>query len=202
MNTEVIYTRRGFVKLAAGAVAAAALVATGASTLDIDKAFAADGIAIDAMEIGEEYTVTANLYVKAKFNAILNIDAYLTNATTPNLIAGKLPNKPVSDNAKIKKTMVQADGTPVFEVRISELNNTFGLTEIADAGNPATATVKAKSFKSGWTSACDQRIEAITFEVTGQNSGQQFEAKEYANFMNQGAKEWPVTLTVDFSSIK
>lgn len=41
MNTEMIYTRRGFVKLAAGAVAAAALVATGASTLDIDKAFAA-----------------------------------------------------------------------------------------------------------------------------------------------------------------
>lgn len=202
MNTEMIYTRRGFVKLAAGAVAAAALVATGASTLDIDKAFAADGVAIDAMEIGKEYTVTANLYVKAKFNAILNIDAYLTNTTTPNILAGKLPNKPVSDNAKIKKTKVQADGTPVFEVRISELNNTFGLTEIADAGNPATATVKSKSFKSGWTSACDQRIEAITFEVTGQNSGQQFEAKEYANFMNQGAKEWPVTLTVDFSSIK
>lgn len=40
MNTEMIYTRRGFVKMAAGTVAAAALVAAGAESIDFSKAFA------------------------------------------------------------------------------------------------------------------------------------------------------------------
>lgn len=43
MNTEVVYTRRGFVKMAAGTVAAAALVAAGAESIDFSKAFAATG---------------------------------------------------------------------------------------------------------------------------------------------------------------
>lgn len=37
MNTEMIYTRRGFVKMAAGTVAAAALVAAGAESIDFRK---------------------------------------------------------------------------------------------------------------------------------------------------------------------
>ena len=79
MNTEMIYTRRGFVKMAAGTVAAAALVAAGAESIDISKAFAATSL--DGLDKSKTYTITANLYVPAELNAVIHMDAYLTNLT-------------------------------------------------------------------------------------------------------------------------
>ncbi len=204
MNTEVVYTRRGFVKMAAGTVAAAALVAAGAESIDFSKAFAATGdtVSVADMVVGQEYTASVNLYVKAKFNLFLGIDAYLTNLTTPNILTGKLPNTKVEDNATIIKTGVDASGNPTFQIVIPELNDTFGLTSIAETGDPSTAKVTGKTWVNPWIDACEQRVETITFEVTGETSGQEFTASEYANYMGKGAVSWPVTLMVDYTSIK
>ena len=118
MNTEMIYTRRGFVKMAAGIVAAAALVAAGAESIDFSKAFAATSL--DGLDKSKTYTITANLYVPAELNAVIHMDAYLTNLTTPTLF-GARPTTPVADNAVLS---FDAGKKPV--ITINQLNNTFG----------------------------------------------------------------------------
>lgn len=211
MNTKMIYTRRGFVKMAAGAVAAAALVATGASTLDIDKAFAGTrdnrdlGAAVAQSEMvpGTWYSASVNLYVKAQFNVIVHMDAYLTNLTKPTSLFGSKPTTPVSDNGLVR---LNSDGS--YSVYVDDLNNTFGLMTIGGSRNGGAAkddsgsTCVVRGYYD-WDAVDDDRIDAISFTLPAGYSGEpSFAATEYANFMNQGDKDWPVTLKVDFDTVK
>ncbi len=212
MNTEVVYTRRGFVKVAAGAVAAAALVAAGAESVDFSKAFASttDGRALGSavakadMETGVWYSASVNLYVPAKLNFIVHMDAYLTNLTTPTSLFGDKPTTPVADNGFVR---LNSDGT--YSVYVDEFNNTFGLLTIGgseDGGsaNDGSGVVAMTRNTVEWSvSAYEKRIDALSFTLpAGYTGNPTFDATEYANFMNFGNKTWAVTLLVDFSTVK
>ena len=196
MNTEMIYTRRGFVKMAAGTVAAAALVAAGAESIDFSKAFAATSL--DGLDKSKTYTITANLFVPAELNAVIHMNAYLTNLTTPSIIGPK-PTDPVEDNAVLS---FDANGKPV--ITINELNNTFGLYYIDTVSSNGGATVtqqgECKWNKGGHVN----RIQPIGFTINDTSlENYVFSAKEYADFsLARGDKEWEVTLTIDWDSIK
>ncbi len=211
MNTEMIYTRRGFVKMAAGTVAAAALVAAGAESIDFSKAFASttdgrvlgDAVAKADMEVGTWYSASVNLYVPAKLNLIVHMDAYLTNLTTPTSLFGAKPTTPVSDNGFVR---LNSDGS--YSVYVDEFNNTFGLLTIGGSENGGSANdgsgVIAKTQKTinGWLDEMN-RIDALSFTLPAGYAGNPtFDATEYANFMNFGGKTWAVTLLVDFSTVK
>lgn len=204
MNTEVVYTRRGFVKMAAGTVAAAALVAAGAESIDFSKAFAStsdgrvlgDAVAKAAMEVGTWYSASVNLYVPAKINVLISMDAYLTNLTTPSIF--KKPTTPVSNNGLICKN---ANGS--YTVYVDEFNNTFGLLGIATSANDGTAATVVGSISTSWSASTGARIDALKFSIPSGTAGSHsFDAKEYANYMNVGDKDWPVTLQVDFGTVK
>ena len=212
MNTEMVYTRRGFVKMAAGTVAAAALVAAGAESIDFSKAFAStsdgrvlgDAVAKADMKVGTWYSASVNLYVPAKLNVIVHMDAYLTNLTQPTSIFGAKPTTPVADNGLVR---LNSDGT--YTVYVDELNNTFGLLTIggsADGGsaNDGSGVVAKTRSTVDWNvSDYTKRINALSFTLPTSYSGNPtFSATEYANFMNFGDKKWDVTLLVDFSTIK
>ncbi len=212
MNTEVVYTRRGFVKMAAGTVAAAALVAAGAESIDFSKAFAStsdgrvlgDAVAKADMKVGTWYSASVNLYVPAKLNVIVHMDAYLTNLTQPTSIFGAKPTTPVADNGLVR---LNSDGT--YTVYVDELNNTFGLLTIggsADGGsaNDGSGVVAKTQATVDWNvSDYTKRINALSFTLPSSYSGNPtFSATEYANFMNFGDKKWDVTLLVDFGTIK
>lgn len=212
MNTETIYTRRGFVRMAAGTVAAAALVAAGAESIDFSKAFASttdgrvlgDAVAQADMEVGTWYSASVNLYVPAKLNLIVHMDAFLTNLTTPTSLFGDKPTTPVADNGFVR---LNSDGT--YTVYVDEFNNTFGLLTIGGGENGGSANdgsgVTAKTRKTAeWkVSNYEKRIDALSFTLpAGYTGSPTFDATEYANFMNFGDKTWAVTLLVDFSTVK
>ena len=88
MNTEMIYTRRGFVKLAAGAVAAAVVVMAGGSSLAADKALAATMLPDGA------YKVNANVFI-SKDDSPIGSAAYLCNLKNPLKLQGR-PTSPVT----------------------------------------------------------------------------------------------------------
>lgn len=211
MNTEMIYTRRGFVKMAAGTVAAAALVAAGAESIDFSKAFASttDGrklgsaVAKADMEVGTWYSASVNLYVPAKLNFIVHMDAYLTNLTTPTGLVGAKPTTPVSDNGFVR---LNSDGS--YSVYVDEFNNTFGLLTIGGSENGGSAndesgvTAETQKTIEGWLNEMN-RIDALSFTLpAGYTGSPTFDATEYANFMNFGDKTWAVTLQVDFNTLK
>ena len=212
MNTEMIYTRRGFVKMAAGTVAAAALVAAGAESIDFSKAFASttDGrelgsaVAKADMEVGTWYSASVNLYVPAKLNFIVQMDAYLTNLTTPTSLVGAKPTTPVSDNGFVR---LNSDGS--YSVYVDEFNNTFGLLTIGGSKDGGSAndgsgvTVKTRKTAKWKVSNYETRIDALSFTFpAGYTGSPVFDATEYANFMNVGDKTWAVTLQVDFNTLK
>ena len=186
MNTKMIYTRRGFVKMAAGAVAAAALVATGASTLDIDKAFAA------SQNADGSYTVTANLYVKHEDHQapLVSGNAYLTNPNNP-LKLGGFPTSPMSDNATLKAL----DGGK-YQVTIPVRNECFSLIEFSGGDGVTVADYE--------TTYCsypnENRISSLTLVISERKAEYKFTAvKEYAAHpLKKGYHEWPVYMTVEF----
>lgn len=195
MNTEMIYTRRGFVKMAAGTVAAAALVAAGAESIDFSKAFAATSL--DGLDKSKTYTITANLYVPAELNAVIHMDAYLTNLTTPTLF-GARPTTPVADNAVLS---FDADKKPV--ITINQLNNTFGLYYIDPASSNGGTTVTQQGEYLWNKGGHVNRIQPIGFTINDVSlENYEFGAKEYADFsLARGDKEWKVTLIIDWDSI-
>lgn len=195
-----------------GTVAAAALVAAGAESIDFSKAFASttDGrdlgsaVAKADMEVGTWYSASVNLYVPAKLNLIVHMDAYLTNLTTPTSLFGDKPTTPVADNGFVR---LNSDGT--YTVYVDEFNNTFGLLTIGGGENGGSAndgsgvTVKTRKTAEWKVSNYEKRIDALSFELpVGYTGSPTFDATEYANFMNFGDKTWAVTLLVDFSTVK
>lgn len=211
MNTEMIYTRRGFVKMAAGTVAAAALVAAGAESIDFSKAFASttdgrvlgDAVAKADMKKDTWYSASVNLYVPAEINILIHMNAYLTNLTTPSVIGAK-PTTPVANNGFVR--LNSSDGT--YSVYVDEFNNTFGLLTIGGSKDGGSAKdgsgVVAKKQKTveGWLNGMD-RIDALSFTLpAGYTGSPVFDATEYANFMNVGNRSWEVTLQIDFDTLK
>ena len=212
MNTEMIYTRRGFVKMAAGTVAAAALVAAGAESIDFSKAFASTtdgrelGSAVAQADMKEDvwYSASVNLYVPAKLNVIIGMNAYLTNLTTPSLVGAK-PTTPVANNGFVR--LNSSDGS--YSVYVDEFNNTFGLLTIGGSKDGGSAndgsgvTVKTRKTAKWKVSNYETRIDALSFTLpAGYTGSPTFDATEYANFMNFGDKTWAVTLQVDFNTLK
>lgn len=212
MNTEMIYTRRGFVKVAAGAVAAAAMFAAGAESIDFEEAFAGstdgrtpgESVAQSNMVVGAWYSASVNLYVPAKLNAIIKMNAYLTNLTTPTSLFGAKPTTPVADNG-----FVRLNDNGSYSVYVDEFNNTFGLLSIGGSAEGGSAndgsgvTVKTQRTAKWNVSNYTNRIDALSFTLPKGYSGDPtFNAEEYANFMNVGNKSWDVTLIVDFDSVK
>lgn len=202
MNTEVVYTRRGFVKMAAGTVAAAAaLVAAGAESIDLSKAFAATGdtVSVADMVVGQEYTITVNPIVPASIHGLISFDAVITDTTTPSIIPYRRPTTRQSNNGTIVKN---SDGT--FTVKVSTFNNTFGVLTIADDSNDGGAHVTARTPYSWNVAGNSSRIDGLTVKIDAAASGMGkyvFAATEYANFMNVGAQSWPITLEVSFDEI-
>ena len=191
MNTEMVYTRRGFVKMAAGAVAAAALVAAGAESIDFSKAFAATG--------DTSYTVTANIYVDATDSPIKK-NAYVTNPGTPPL---NKPTSPVTNNATL---VVKSDGTKLLTVPV--VNTTFGVTSFPAASADGTVTVtnkKTESWSTTWGGTLT-RISSITFDVTnfsadGETIATFTPCSEFADFiLYKGSKDWDLHLVADCSA--
>lgn len=198
--TKTSLVHRGLLKMLAVGAVSLILALAAMSIGNTEKAYAATGdtVAVEDMNEGTEYSVTDNLYVKAEFNIILKRNAYLTNLTTPNLFKGQFPTTPLSDNATIVKN---ADGT--FTVNITPLNNTFGLISIADTASNGAASVTNRVYYENWnTGGYSQRINGLTFAVSDTSGSYSFTASEYANYMNVGDKSWPVTLQIDFSSVK
>ena len=111
---DVSLSRRNFVKgmLAAGGAVALAAAAPAVKPFE---AFAAtgDSVALDAMVIGTEYTVTANAYVPYSVHRqFVGKDAYLTDYRNPMKFQG-FPTHPQTDNATIVKT-----ATDTYQVTI------------------------------------------------------------------------------------
>lgn len=209
METQEM-SRRDFVKAAAGTAAAAALVAAGGVSFSAAEAFAStrDGrslgtaVAKDAMVAGTVYSASVNLYVPAKLNAIIKMNAYLTNLTQPTSMFSSKPTSPVSNNGLV---VLNDDGT--YTVFVDDFNETFGLLAIQTSTNDGTAATITNSISTSWSvsgdSSISSRIDALKFKIPANTEGSHsFNAKEYANFMNFGHKEWAVTLQVDFDTVK
>lgn len=200
-NFEAVdISRREFMVGAAAATAGVALVSTGFSLTSPRQAFAAagDSVAKASMEVGVEYSITANLYVKAELNWVLSMDAYLTNLTTPSLFGSK-PTTPVDDNA----TIILNDSGE-YVITISELNNTFGLTSIATLSSDGEARVTDEGQYLWNEGGHEYRIQPLEITLSSQAGGNHvFTATEYANFVaSYSDHDWDVTLQVDFDTIK
>lgn len=197
--STVDLTRRNFVKGALATVGAVAL-ATAAPAVKPFAAFADDAtIAFsDITDTTKTYTMTANLYVRAKFNAVLGIDAYLTNLTAPKNLLDAKPTTPVTFNA----TLSFDGATPV--VTISQLNTVFGLTSIAGTSDDGGATASGTSIAWSTGGGEKTRLQPVVFKITDTSRSEfEFDATEYADFdFARGDKAWPVTLQIDWDAIK
>lgn len=197
-------SRRSFFKAALGAAAgimlAAGIAAGALPGMNAEKAYAAtgDAVALEDMVVDTEYTVSANLYVRAQLNVILGRDAYLTDLTPPNILTQTFPTTPQVDNATIVKNV---DST--YTVTIDGLNDTFGLITIADTSSDGNATVTYKDWVDWNNGGHAQRIDHLEFSVTGTSGSYEFTATEYSNLSPFKAdRDWSVTLQVDFNSVK
>ena len=196
-------SRRVFFKTAAAATGAVALVAVGASTINlsslggVQKAFAASGdaVAVENMVPGVAYTVSANLYVPySEHNqALVRKTAYLTNPNNP-LDAQDFPTSPMSDNATIVK-----DGDQ-FVVTIPVGNELFSLIELGTAAGVEVLEVTRTDGR--YTS--EQRIDSVKVRISQLTEDPIFDGnKEYAAYpIDADYKTWCIWMNVDFSSIK
>lgn len=145
-------------------------------------------------EDAEVKTVTANLYVPGEKNAVLGVNAYMTNGANPLGIGGydkKAPTEPVSNNAKLK---AQKDGTYLLELDIP--NPVFTLQEIGGCSNAEITDVK---YEKGSFGTYKQRISHLTIKLMDKSG--EYEFKNCVEYPTLLSKEWtvPLILNVNFS---
>ena len=197
---EVNLSRRNFVK---GALAASGAVALAAAAPAVKpfEAFAAtgDSVALDAMEIGTEYTVTANAYVPYSVHgqALVRKDAYLTDPSNPMKFQG-FPTNPQADNATIVKT-----ATDTYEVTIPIKNEAF---EWLEEGTLTGAVYKSKTTTKATYKgdASGNRINSITVQINSSVGTPVFDnPTEYAAYpIIASTKNWAISLSFDLTSVK
>ncbi len=163
--------------------------------------FATNAFALEQNTTGLDagnYTVTANLYVKAEDNKVLGINAYLTNTALP-------PKTPVSENATLS---VAADGE--MTLKLNELNNVFTLQEI---GGSNDAEIVKETFTDDiqWPEEYtgEKKISSriSTLEIKLKQGVDKYvfsNCKEYPTLLAgtnlEGYWNVPLTLEVDFDS--
>lgn len=145
-------------------------------------------------EDAEVKTVTANLYVPGEKNAVLGVNAYLTNGANPLGVGGyekKAPTEPVSNNAKLK---AQKDGTYLLELDIPNL--VFTLQEIGGCSNAEITDVK---YEKGSFGTYKQRISHLTIKLMDKSG--EYEFKNCVEYPTLLSKDWtvPLILNVNFS---
>lgn len=145
-------------------------------------------------EDAEVKTVTANLYVPGEKNAVLGVNAYLTNGANPLGVGGyekKTPTEPVSNNAKLK---AQKDGTYLLELDIP--NPVFTLQEIGGCSNAEITDVK---YEKGSFGTYKQRISHLTIKLMDKSG--EYEFKNCVEYPTLLSKDWtvPLILNVNFS---
>lgn len=195
-------SRRDFVKTAGVAAGALALAGAGV-TLEPTQALA-ENISLDAMEEGVAYTITVNPIVPMNVHNIIKFDAVITDTTTPS--AFKKPTTRKSSNGTITKTV--SNGKVNYEVFVNKFNHTFGVLTITSPSTSDSAVDLVPGY-TDWTdgpSGYSERIDSITMTIPEssvvEGMGKYvFDATEYANYMNQGYKEFPITVEVSFDSI-
>lgn len=197
---EVNLSRRNFVK---GALAAGGAVALAAAAPAVKpfEAFAAtgDSVALDAMEIGAEYTVTANAYVPYSVHQqrLVGKDAYLTDYRNPMKLQG-FPTNPQTDNATIVK---KAEDT--YWVTIPIKNEVFEWLEV---GTLTGAVLKdAAMGKATYKGNADgERITSVTVEISSSVGTPVFNSPtEYAAYpIIASTKNWAISLSFDLTSVK
>lgn len=197
---EVNLSRRNFVK---GVLAASGAVALAAAAPAVKpfEAFAAtgDSVALGAMEIGREYTVTANAYVPyiVHQQKLVGKDAYLTDYRNPMKFQG-FPTNPQTDNATIVKKAADT-----YWVTIPIKNEVFEWLEV---GTLTGAVYKGKTMDAATYkgNADGQRITSVTVEISGSVGTPIFnDPTEYAAYpIIASTKNWAISLSFDLTSVK
>ena len=185
MNTETIYTRRGFVKLAAGAVAAAVVVTAGGSSLAADKALAATVLPDGT------YKVNANVFI-SKDDSPIGSAAYLCNLKNPLKLQGR-PTSPVTGT---NATLVVSGGNAT--ITLEDFNECIAWVSCSDRRVTVLETVDPTYSSNNYPA---QRIQKVKIALTGQpESGTLTPCEEYAALpIYKGKKTWDVQFTIDYS---
>lgn len=183
--------KRGIVAIMMAAIAAFAIAF---AALAAPSQAYADTVAPEDMVVGQTYTASVNPVVPMNVHNLIKFDAVITDTTTPTLF--KKPTTYQVDNGTIVKN---ADGT--YTVRVDTFNNTFGVWDIATSSSDG-ATLSKLSWIPWNVGGHAERLDGFTATLDNTSGAYVFDAHEYANFMGQGEKEFPITLKVDFSSIK
>lgn len=199
-------SRRDFLKVAAGTAFGVMIASAGLSGFgQVKQALASGGepVAVSQMQEGVVYSISVNLVVPAGVHQFLSLDAVITDTTTPSIIPFRRPTTYQVDNGTITKL-----GANRFQVAVDTFNNTFGLLEIDSASSDGRATITERRYKPWNVAGNSTRIDGLTVTLTdpvlsgdGKNRFV-FAAREYANFLFIGEKNFPVTLVAEFNSIK
>lgn len=199
---EVNLSRRNFVKGVLAAGGAVALAAAAAPAVKPFEAFAAtgDSVALDAMVIGTEYTVTANAYVPYSVHRqkLVGKDAYLTDYRNPMKFQG-FPTNPQTDNATIVKT-----ATDAYRVTIPIKNEVFEWLETGDTLTGATLVGTTPTTATYKGDASGNRIGSVTVEINSSVGAPVFtNPTEYAAYpIIASTKNWAISLSFDLTSVK
>lgn len=137
-----------------------------------------------------DYTVTANLYVKASDNQVKLMNAYLTNPAYT-------PNKAVSDNATIT-----ANDNGTYTLSLPVVNDTFALISLGGADGAVSNITETRNTGTYGTHT-NGRITNLTMTIEPGATSVYFTGNlQYANHLfAKGDKNFNLTLDVDWSKV-